>query len=125
MPLKWGEQPDKKLKQNKPAKKTKAIATEKKLAKRLGGFAQPNSGAFRQYKGDVSLDDFLIDSKQTESNSISITRQMVIKITQEANESNKEPCLVLTFEKLVKTVANQWAVIPLAEFKKLLDNAKK
>ena len=98
--------------------KAKANATEKKLAKKLGGRTQPSSGAFPGLKGDIKTDAFLFDSKETVHNSISVKKEDLMKITKEANIESKHPALVLT-------IGNQeWVCLPLNTFKEMVDLIK-
>ena len=99
--------------------KQKANATEKQLAKDLGGHRVPNSGSIDGLKGDVSTDDFLIDSKETGSRQLMVTGQMINKITKEAREAGKNPALVLTLGQVPLGTARQWVCIPLHVFQEM------
>lgn len=59
---------------------------EKKVAKAIGGRKTANSGATPFYKGDVTTDDFLIEckTKMSNSNSISIKKEWMDKLEEEA-----------------------------------------
>ena len=92
--------------------KVKSIKSEKALAKKVGGFRCPASGA-GGIKGDVQLDGYLLDLKQTQNSSISIKLEDLVKATREANGVNKTPALVIKFEKVAAGVASEWLVIPL------------
>ena len=98
------------LDREKPGVKVRANATERKLAKRLGGRAQPASGALSGFKGDVRTRRFLIDSKETEGVSIRVTAEMLAKITREAEGEGRDPALML------KIGGKQWAVVPIEVF---------
>lgn len=65
---------------------------EKGVAKRLSGKVQPNSGATKFYKGDVVLDNWLIEckTKVSESQSISIKKEWISKNEEEAFAMGKE-----------------------------------
>jgi hypothetical protein len=97
--------------------KDKANRTEKALAKDLGGRRQPMSGAFAGLKGDIILSDFLIDSKETEADSISLTKEMLKKITREAHGSNRIPMIIVTFRNKTEGVDNKWVIVPYSETK--------
>ena len=103
--------------------KTKTLRQEQAIADTLGGHRQPASGAVDGHKGDVRLDRFLLDSKQTVHDMLGVTRKDLTKITQEAYGEGKEPGLVLTWENL-KTVEQTWALVPLSVFKQMLDEAQ-
>lgn len=59
---------------------------EKRVAKKLNGKKQPNSGATNFIKGDVELKHFLLDCKTvtTPKKSVSIKKEWLDKIKQEA-----------------------------------------
>lgn len=59
---------------------------EKKVAKAIGGRKTANSGATPFYKGDVTTDDFLLEckTKMSDSNSISIKKEWMDKLEEEA-----------------------------------------
>jgi hypothetical protein len=57
------------------------------------GKSRPRSGGLWFAPGDVSLSQFLIDSKTTEHKSYSITEQIWNKIYTEALKCRKLPCL--------------------------------
>lgn len=59
---------------------------EKKLASDFGGKTQPNSGATQFAKGDVLIDDFLVEckTKTTDSESMSIKKEWLQKNEREA-----------------------------------------
>lgn len=84
---------------------------EKKLAKSLGGKTRPASGAMAHAKGDIQAGDFLIDDKSTDLDSIRVTREMLVKISKEAREAGKTPCLSLSF-KGAGVLSQSWFCIP-------------
>jgi hypothetical protein len=94
---------------------------EQELAAKLGGYRQPLSGALEGHKGDIKLDHFLLDSKETSGELLSIGKKDILKITKEAMGERKEPALVLTWNS-IKEAPNEWICIPLEVFKKMLDN---
>lgn len=97
---------------------------ELELAKKLGGKRQIASGAIDGYKGDVKLDDFLLDSKETDGDEIRVDRTMIMKISREALGNNREPGLVLTWNKLAVGIPKEWVVIPIDVFMKLLKGSQ-
>lgn len=69
---------------------------EKYTAKRLKGETTPRSGA-GQEKGDIKLEQTLLEVKSTKSKSIKIQYDWLYKITQEANTKGCNPGLVVVF----------------------------
>lgn len=102
-------------------RKTKVNKHEQALADKLGGFRQPQSGAFEQAKGDIKVDKFLLDSKETETNSILVTVKDLTKISREADGEGKFPGLVLTLRSGPATVSKEWVLVPIDVFSELLD----
>lgn len=58
---------------------------EKRVAKDIGGKVSSNSGATRFYKGDISLDNMLIEckTKTSPSKSVSIKKEWLDKLKEE------------------------------------------
>ena len=65
----------------------KSIVREKKAVRTI------NSGAFWQDKGDIRTEEYLIEHKFTEKNSITVDLKVVEKIFNEATLSGKIPIL--------------------------------
>lgn len=65
---------------------------EKKVAKRLDGKRQPNSGATPFYKGDVVTSDFLIEckTKTADCKSFTIKEDWLLKNEEEAFAMGKQ-----------------------------------
>jgi hypothetical protein len=93
---------------------------EKKLAKRLGGRTTPASGAKDAHKGDIKVGEFLIDDKSTVNNSISITKDMLVKINREARESGKNPCLSISFHGDMGLAGSTWYLVPERVFREII-----
>ena len=70
---------------------------EIKDATSFGGKRTPRSGGFWSFPGDVKTDNFLIDSKKTDKNRYSITKQIWNKIDIEALKCRKIPILSVEF----------------------------
>lgn len=85
--------------------KTFANRREKLLARQMGGALHRQSGAGR-VKGDFTVGQFKCDLKSTKGLSITVTRQMLDKIENEAWDVGKDPALVLDFGDKI------WYVIP-------------
>lgn len=88
--------------------KKDANKLEKELASFLGGQRVPASGAIKSMKGDIRTDQFLLDSKNTEKNTIILSSADLVKIYKEAGEAGKTGHLVLTFLEH----SEHWAVVP-------------
>lgn len=81
----------------RPEVRKKAIQEEREIARRLSGKVQKASGAMPapSRKGDVTTQEFVIESKLTESNTLSIPKSVLTKIQAEAFSVGKEPALVV------------------------------
>jgi len=98
---------------------------EADLAKRMGGYRRPASGALSGMKGDLTAGNFLLDSKQTKNNSIMIAGKDLVKISREAREDGKLPGLVVKIEGIATTVSPEWVMIPIEVFTELMENSPK
>lgn len=120
----------------KAARDRKPKKHEKATAKALGGRIQPGSGSKDGFKGDVRdvgtpFNQFLIECKRTEDQSLRIQARWLNKITTEAG-IDREPALAIQFEANVLrrltdvgqiTAEADWVAIPRSVFKRLLDMA--
>lgn len=72
---------------------------EKKVAKKLGGKRQANSGATAFQKGDVITDQFLIEckTKTKDSKSFTIKEDWLLKNEEEAFAMGRESALCFDF----------------------------
>lgn len=72
---------------------------EKKVAKRLDGKRQANSGATAFQKGDVITDQFLIEckTKTKDSSSITLKEDWFLKNEEEAFAMNRDSALCFDF----------------------------
>ncbi len=95
---------------------------EKELAKKLGGRRQLASGALDQSKGDVKLDNLLLDSKETIHGSITVKGTDLTKICREATGEGLHPGMILTLGALPMTTPKEWVLVPLEVFVTLLEN---
>lgn len=94
----------------KKSVKSQSLRSEKRLAKRLGGFRTPASGAI--IKGDIRTAAYLIEQKDTSKSSFHLTTQILMKLCKEAYSAGKKPMLIVQFEGL-KAIPNQWSIAPL------------
>lgn len=101
-----------------------STAQEKKVAKAVGGFRTPNSGATKFQKGDISTDQFLIECKTSTSNKnrFTIQKDWLIKNEEEAFAMGKpETALCFDFGPDSKTryyVISEKLFIKLQKFLK-------
>lgn len=105
---------------SKTSRKSIENSREQDIADKLGGFRRPASGAFSGLKGDIALNELLMDSKSTVGEILSVGRKDVIKITKEAYGDGKEPALVLTWVNMVPTVEKEWVAVPMSVFMRML-----
>ena len=72
---------------------------EKKVAKKLGGKRQVNSGATAFQKGDVITDQFLVEckTKTKDSKSFTIKEDWLLKNEEEAFAMNRDSALCFDF----------------------------
>lgn len=92
---------------------------EQYVANYLGGKVTPNSGAGKWKKGDVVVDNILIEckTKVQQSSQITIKEEWLTKCLQECISTGLQDwALVFDFGK----IGNEYAVIPLPFFKQLL-----
>ena len=99
------------LGKGKQSVKARANEREKRNAKLLGGVVTPASGATPAKKGDIDLEEWLIDLKSTEANQVTITRTMLTKLKREAREAAKYPLLLVEIGE-----EEAWAMMPAKLF---------
>lgn len=94
---------------------------ENMIAKELGGKRQPNSGATMFHKGDVQLDDWLIEAKTktSPSESMTIKKDWLEKNAEEAFAMGKEHS-ALVFDFGDTHNPQEYVVITIEEFRRLL-----
>jgi len=94
---------------------------EKRTAKRLGGVARRGSGSIEGYKGDITLNQFLVENKATCNRSISLKLDWLDKISREARDEGRTPALSLQFVDSNGTPVShgRWVMIPEDEFKEM------
>lgn len=77
-----------------------SLKQEKRVAKKLNGKRQPASGATPFFKGDVLLDNFLVEckTKVNAANSYSIKKAVIKKAEEEAfSQRRRGAILVFNF----------------------------
>jgi hypothetical protein len=100
------------------SQKARVNRHEKEIAEKLGGYAQPASGALDHRKGDVILEHFLLDSKETDGTTLRLDATDFTKITREANDINRIPGLVL------KVLSHEFVAIPIDTFSEMVENGQ-
>jgi len=68
---------------------------EKKLAKKLGGRAQPASGALPFFKEDIELGKFLIQVKRTDKKQYTLKAKDLKDLVRHAVKIGKEPVMII------------------------------
>jgi hypothetical protein len=102
------------------SQKARSNQAEKDYAEKLGGKRRPASGAIDGCKGDIILDRFLLDLKQTVHGSIHLLRSDLVKIDREAFGENKFPGIICEFAKMADGVPNSWVCVPFDVFVEML-----
>ena len=96
-------------------------AGEKKFAKEFSGTLTKNSGATSSpsQKGDVHVEDFLVEKKVTQKQSYTLKLKDLVKLCDQANFSNRVPVFVIEFmnEQLFPPhVEEEWVMVPKSFF---------
>lgn len=109
----------------KRSKTSHGRAAERNLGNRLARLT-PGSGALPGAKGDLvytpdSGIEFLIESKSTTSESLSIKMEWLDKITNEALDAAKNPALSIQFVNDLGAPRKAWIAIPEYVFKILVN----
>lgn len=90
-------------------KRTDNVKDEKAWAKRRGGRTQNNSGRSWYAKADVRDSLFLTDTKETERNSFTVSREMWETLTNYARANHRIPCFKV---KLIGNPDLEFVVLP-------------
>lgn len=96
---------------------TRAVKKEKKFAKKYGGKVQPCSGRLPIAKGDIKLDDFLLEYKHTQGKQYTLRFDILEKIQSEAISIGKNSGLVVDFSEY----GEKYIIIKEEIFQALLD----
>jgi len=96
---------------------------EQRVARMMKGKRQRGSGSSMYAKGDVKLEDFLIDCKQTKHASMRITGDMLSKISKEAAGMGKDPMLEIEIQGYKKDqwMEHRWVMVPMSVMQKLIE----
>lgn len=108
---------------------------ENGFAKRAGGHRVARSGAHRShgihdtgsgYRGDVVLEDFIFEAKQTKNHSISIKVDWLNRMAIGARPKGKRPGLHIQFNGTTDIICDsKWVMIEESEFLELLNGKDK
>lgn len=106
--------------------RTRSVASERRIAKALGGRTQPNSGAVSRAsgKGDVRTAEYLIEAKETDKPSFSVNLRLLGKITDEARGMGRVPLVHLTIGGLPAGIEKQWMMVPWSEWLALMEQVR-
>lgn len=91
--------------------KKAANKLEKWLANYLDGRRVVGSGNLDSWKGDVEWSEYLVDSKNTEKNSITLSMGDLTKIFKEGRQAARTGHLILTFVEK----DSHWGVVPYVD----------
>lgn len=107
--------------ENKPTRYFSRIQ-EEKVAKYLGGKLTPNSGATGSKKGDILLDDTVIECKTKikSSTSFTIKKEWVLNLIKECISMGKNHWAIV-FDFGTQNIIDQCVVIPLDDYKEYLE----
>lgn len=107
------------------ARQTQIVQHEQAIADRIpGGERQPASGALPHKKGDVKLEHFILDSKETAGAVLNVAAADLTKVVRQAGEHGKLPGLVLTVGRVPATVPREWVAVPLEVFAQMVENGQ-
>jgi hypothetical protein len=107
------------------AKNAHGKKPEKKVIKKLGARAHPNSGALASAKGDASLRNFRLEMKSTVTHVLPLEMAWLVGHAHEALAHGQVPAVVFSFVDAqgvprLKQYA-EWVAIPLVVFEELTD----
>lgn len=98
---------------------------EAATVRRLGGRAQPASGAMPGAKADMKVGDFLVENKATEADSVRVMYRWLAKVSGEAQRDGRVPALAVQFTGPdgVPRRGGAWVMVPEATFHELLERS--
>lgn len=85
--------------------------SEQDIAEELSGYQQPRSGGFKNMKGDVTTEDFLIEVKTTEKEKKYLSSEIFSKIVEESRMEAKIPLVSLVFANEYGN-SEKWVFVP-------------
>lgn len=95
--------------------------SEKRLAVHVGARLTPASGAVDGHKSDMYTPEYRLEAKSTQNASMSIKLEWLVKITEEALNTNKVPALTVSFTDGVGRPRRfgDWVMIPLSHYEEI------
>ena len=95
---------------------------EIETAKKVGGRAQPNSGAspWLSYKADVSTEDFLYQCKTTDKDRYTLSKKVIAEIYRQATLVGKDPAIVVRLEAVPEPLPCEWVAVPIATWRRII-----
>lgn len=95
---------------------------EQVVASYLGGVLTPNSGAGHTKKGDVLLEDTIVECKTRTKQSIShtIKKEWILDLIKECIAMGKNHWAII-FDFGTQEINKQYVVIPIDDYKEYLD----
>jgi hypothetical protein len=115
------------IRKNSKDKGYQGRIAETTLTQRLGGRAQPGSGAVAGAKSDCKLNttkyQFLIENKSSTNKSFSVQRDQLFKVYQEALEVTRIPALSFQFvdQQGKSEKRERWVCIPEHIFQLIIE----
>lgn len=100
----------------KESVKSYANKEEKRSTEKITkAMKQPNSGASKFLKGDITYENSMMDLKSTKSAQIIISEKMLEKLESDGVTTGKKPALVLNFTHAKRLRNRMWLVIPMRD----------
>jgi hypothetical protein len=95
---------------------------EVETAKKVGGRAQPNSGAspWLSYKADVSSEDFLYQCKTTDKDRYTLSKKVIAEIYRQAKLTGKDPAIVIRLEAVPEPLPCEWVAVPIETWRRII-----
>lgn len=95
--------------------------SEKRLAYHIGARLTPASGAVEGFKSDMYTPDYRIEAKSTQSVSMTLKLEWLVKITEEALNSKQVPALTVSFTDSMGKPRRfgDWVMIPLNHYEEI------
>ncbi len=104
----------------KPVARNEGKKTEKRALRKIGAQQQPASGALPGIPNDGVKGRYLIEVKSTVRGSISLKREWLEDLDENALLRNKTGAFLFVFER-----GEWWVAIPLSKFESLTNEWKK
>lgn len=88
----------------------------------MGAKRTKSSGSGAREKADMTRveDGFLIETKSTRKKSFALTKEILGRIEQQANDKGLDPMVALVFTEPGQVVERDWVVIPQTVLLRLL-----